>query len=36
VSWHWGRIRLSPDGRTLFAEAVEPTSSDIYRIEIGS
>jgi hypothetical protein len=35
VSWRWGRLRLSLDGRYLYAEALEHTSSDIYRIEIG-
>lgn len=36
VSWRWGRLRLSPDGHYLYAEAVERIGGDIYRIEIGS
>jgi hypothetical protein len=34
VSWRWGKLRLSSDGRYLYAEAHDRTSSDIYRIEL--
>ncbi len=34
ISWRWGRIRLSPDGRHLVAEAVERTTSDIYLLDL--
>ncbi len=34
ISWRWGRIRLSPDGRWLVAEALERTTSDLYLIEV--
>lgn len=30
----WGRIRLSPDGRHLLAEAIARTTSDIYLIAV--
>jgi hypothetical protein len=36
VSWRWGALRLSPDGRSLLAEALERTSSDIYLIRLDS
>jgi hypothetical protein len=36
VSWRWGKLRLSHDGRYLYAEAHERTSADIYRIELAS
>jgi hypothetical protein len=34
VSWRWGKIRLSPDGRHLYAEALEHTASNLYRITL--
>jgi hypothetical protein len=34
VSFRWGRLRLSPDGRHLYAEALSRSSSDLYRIEV--
>jgi hypothetical protein len=34
VSWRWGKLRLSPDGRFLFAEAVNRVGGDIYRITL--
>jgi len=36
VSWRWGSLRLSPDGRSLLAEAHERTSADIYLIPLDS
>jgi hypothetical protein len=34
LSWRWGRLRLAPDGRSLLAEALDRTSSDIYLIPL--
>ena len=34
ISWRWGRIRLSPDGRHLLAEALDRDGGDIYLIEV--
>lgn len=45
-TWRWGRVKLSPDGRTLYAEGISlhlfqparlsPKFGDIYRIELPS
>jgi hypothetical protein len=34
ISWRWGKLRLSPDGKYLYAEALERNGGDIYRITL--
>lgn len=34
VSWRWGKLRISPDGRYLYAEALERNGADLYRVAI--
>jgi hypothetical protein len=34
VSWRWGQLSISSDGRRLLAEAVERNGSDIYLIDV--
>jgi hypothetical protein len=34
VTWRWGKLRMSPDGRFLYAEGLERSGGNLYRIEL--
>jgi hypothetical protein len=34
VTWHWNNLRLSPDGKYLYAEGLERGGGNLYRITL--
>jgi hypothetical protein len=34
VTWRWGKLRMSPDGRYLYAEGLERDGGNLYRIAL--